>query len=168
MRRHVIGIRCIFYAVRACDLIAQGRAVFLVCMILPLNSDWRSECFLKLMFLIARWNSVRHWLKINRITHWPFTFVPNKYRRKVRNDELNCFFCEMVDWRKAFSLISSRDHCQRSSPSRIPDTSRAGSEHTQNLSSGFVEWSCAVVIPGIDSKCCTIDRRQINGLVSIW
>ena len=96
MRRHVIGIRCIFYAVRACDLIAQGRAVFLVCMILPLNSDWRSECFLILMFLIARWNSVRHWLKINRITHWPFTFVPNKYRRKVRNDELNCFFARWL------------------------------------------------------------------------
>ena len=31
---------------------------------------------------------------------------------------MNCF-CGMVDRRKAFSLISSRDHCQRSSPSRI-------------------------------------------------
>ena len=29
---------------------------------------------------------------------------------------MNCF-CGMVDPRKAFSLISSRDHCQRSSPS---------------------------------------------------
>ena len=38
-------------------------------------------------------------------------------------DELNCF-CGMVDRRKAFSLISSRDHCQRSSPSRICDTPR--------------------------------------------
>ena len=37
------------------------------------------------------------------------------------NPELNCF-CGMVDRRKAFSLISSRDHCQRSSPSRISDT----------------------------------------------
>ena len=34
---------------------------------------------------------------------------------------MNCF-CDMVDWRKAFSLISSQDHCQRSSPSRISDT----------------------------------------------
>ena len=34
-------------------------------------------------------------------------------------DEL---FLWMVDRRKAFSLISSRDHCQRSSPSRISDT----------------------------------------------
>ena len=35
---------------------------------------------------------------------------------------MNCF-CGMVDRRKAFSLISSRDHCQRSSPTRISDTS---------------------------------------------
>ena len=34
---------------------------------------------------------------------------------------MNCF-CGMVDQWKAFSLISSRDHCQRSSPSRISDT----------------------------------------------
>ena len=39
-----------------------------------------------------------------------------------------------------------RDHCQRSSPSRISDTPRAAFEPAQNLSSGFVEWSCAVVI----------------------
>ena len=43
-------------------------------------------------------------------------------------------------------LISSRDHCQRSSSSRIPDSPRAGFEPVQNLSLGFVEWSCAVVI----------------------
>ena len=58
---------------------------------------------------------------------------------------MNCF-CSMVDWRKAFSLISSRDHCQRSSPSRISDTLWAGFEPAQNLSSDFVDWSCAVVI----------------------
>ena len=37
----------------------------------------------------------------------------------------NCF-CGMVDKRKAFSLISSQDHCQRSSSSRISNASRAG------------------------------------------
>ena len=58
---------------------------------------------------------------------------------------MNCF-CGMVDQRKAFSLISSRDHCQRSSPSRISDTPGAGFEPAQNLSSGLVEWVCAVVI----------------------
>ena len=51
---------------------------------------------------------------------------------------MNCF-CGMVDRRKAFSLISSRDHCQRSSPSRISVTPRAGLEPAQNLSSGFAE-----------------------------
>ena len=56
------------------------------------------------------------------------------------------YFCGMVDRQKAFSLISSRNHCQRYSPPRISDTSRAGFEPAQNLSSGFVEQSCAVVI----------------------
>ena len=58
---------------------------------------------------------------------------------------MNCFY-GMVDRRKAFSLISSRDHCQRSSPSQISDTPRAGFEPAQNLSSGLVEWSCEVAI----------------------
>ena len=38
---------------------------------------------------------------------------------------VNCF-CGMVVRRKAFSLISSWDDCQRSSPLRISDTLRAG------------------------------------------
>ena len=41
--------------------------------------------------------------------------------------------------RKAFSLISSRDQCQTSSPSGISDTTRAGFEPVQNLSSGLGE-----------------------------
>ena len=56
---------------------------------------------------------------------------------------MNCF-CGMDDRRKAFSLISSRDNCQRSSP-RISDTLRAGFEPAQNLSSGLVECSCAIM-----------------------
>ena len=55
-------------------------------------------------------------------------------------------FCGMVDRRKAFSLISSWDHCQTSLPSRISDTPRAGFERAQNLSSGLVKSSGAVVI----------------------
>ena len=58
---------------------------------------------------------------------------------------MNCF-CGVVDQQKAFHLISSHDHCQRSSPSWISDTLQAGFEPAQNLSSGLVEWSCAVVI----------------------
>ena len=57
---------------------------------------------------------------------------------------MSCF-CSMVDRRKAFSLICCRGHCQRSSPSRIPNTTRAGFEPNQNLCSEFVEWSYAVV-----------------------
>ena len=56
------------------------------------------------------------------------------------------YFCGMVDRRKALSLISYLDHCQRSSPSWISDTPWAGFEPVQNLSSGFDEWSRAVVI----------------------
>ena len=62
----------------------------------------------------------------------------------VRDDDE--LFCSMVDRRIAFSLISSRDHCQRSSPWRISDTLGAGFEPTQNLISGCVEWSCAAEI----------------------
>ena len=58
---------------------------------------------------------------------------------------MNCF-CGMVDQQKAFSLISSWEHCQRSSPSPIFDTAPAGFEPAQNLISGLVESICAVVI----------------------
>ena len=46
---------------------------------------------------------------------------------------MNCF-CGMVDRRKVYSLISSRDHCQRSSPSGISVAPRAGSEPEFKLS----------------------------------
>ena len=55
------------------------------------------------------------------------------------------FFCGMVDQQKAFTLISSWHHCQRSSPSWISNMLRAGFEPVQNLISGLVEWSCAAV-----------------------
>ena len=51
-------------------------------------------------------------------------------------DEL---LCGIADQRKAFNLISNRDHCQRSSTSRISDTHRTGFEPAQNLSSSFDE-----------------------------
>ena len=56
----------------------------------------------------------------------------------------------MVDRQKIFSLIFSQDHCQGSSSSRISDTPWAGFEPAQNLSSGIVEWSWAVVYKGVD------------------
>ena len=77
---------------------------------------------------------------------------------------MNCF-CGMVDRGKVFSLISSRDHCQRFLSSRISDTPRAGFEPVQNLSSGFVEWSCAGMItttPRRHKKGCTSSLTSLN------
>ena len=51
------------------------------------------------------------------------------------------------------SPISNRDHCQRSSPSRISNTPRAGFEPARNLSSGFDEWSCEIVITTTPLRC---------------
>ena len=51
---------------------------------------------------------------------------------------MNCFY-NTVDQRKVFSVISSREHCQRSSPWLISDTPRAEPGSAQNLGSGLVE-----------------------------
>ena len=58
---------------------------------------------------------------------------------------MNCF-CGMVDRREAFSLISSRDLCQKSSPLRISEMPRTVFEPALNLSLGFVKLSCALMI----------------------
>ena len=58
---------------------------------------------------------------------------------------MNCF-SGIADPRKAFNLISSRDHCQRPSTSQISDTPWAEFKPARRLSSGLVEWSCAVVV----------------------
>ena len=47
------------------------------------------------------------------------------------DDDDDFFFCGVVDRRKGFSLISSQDHSQRSSPSLISNTPRAGFEPAQ-------------------------------------
>ena len=84
----------------------------------------------------------------------PFTFRKNNFKTaalilrmlmRIMMMMMNCFY-GMVDRWKVFSLISRQDHCQRSSPSQISDTRRAGFEPAQNLSSSLIEWSCAKVI----------------------
>ena len=55
------------------------------------------------------------------------------------------FFLGIFEQRKALSLISSRDHCQRFSPLQISDTLREESKSAKNLSTDFVEWSFVVV-----------------------
>ena len=66
------------------------------------------------------------------------------------------------------TLVSSQDHCQRSSPSRISDTPQAGFEPAQNLSSDFDEWSCAVVITTTSKSICV--RLLLNWLyeLNVW
>ena len=69
-------------------------------------------------------------------------------------------FCGMVDRQKAFSLISSRDHSQRSSPLRICVTPWAGCELVENRISDFDEWNCAVVITNTPKR----HSRKLNRL----
>ena len=66
----------------------------------------------------------------------------------LKNVDWSWWWIVFVVWLtdKRRSLISSRDHCQRSSPSRISDTPRAEFEPAQSLSSGFGEWSWVVAI----------------------
>ena len=75
-----------------------------------------------------------------------------------------CDYNELFLWygnrRKAYSLISSRDHCQRSLSSLICGIPRAGFEPTQNLSSGLVEWSWAVVITTMLLKLVICFKEQ--------
>ena len=58
---------------------------------------------------------------------------------------INCFQGMVEQW-KVLTLISSQNHCLRFSPLQISDMPLAGFEPAQNLSSGFVEGSCAEVI----------------------
>lgn len=59
---------------------------------------------------------------------------------------------DMVDGWKVFSLISSHGYCQRSSLLQIFHMLGAGFKPVQNMSSGFLEWSFAVVIT-ITTQC---------------
>ena len=74
---------------------------------------------------------------------------------------INCF-CGMVHLRKAFSLISSQDHCQRSWPLWVSDMPQAGFEPAQNLSSGLVVWNCLIVITTTPRRYSTISTGSIN------
>ena len=71
------------------------------------------------------------------------------------------YFCGMVDRRKAFNLISSRGHCQRSSPSRISDMPQARFDPAQNLGSGLVEWSRSVVISTTPEKSWKEPEKRV-------
>ena len=57
----------------------------------------------------------------------------------IDDDDVDELLCGMVDRQKVLSLISSQDHYQRSSPSRISNMPRGKFEPAQNLSPGLVE-----------------------------
>ena len=77
------------------------------------------------------------------------------------------YFCGMIDRRKAFSLISFRDHCQRPSPSWIYDTPRAGFEPAQNLSSGLVELNlCSMKL--CSTKLCSMKLCSMKLLMQCF
>ena len=59
------------------------------------------------------------------------------------DDEL---FCAIADWQKALSPIFSWVPSLKSSPSQFSNMLLVPFEPMQNLSSGLIEWSCAVVI----------------------
>ena len=61
-------------------------------------------------------------------------------------DDDDDFFCCIVDRRKTSRFISSQDYCQRSSSCPISDTPPLSFEPALNLSSGYVERCCTVVI----------------------
>ena len=101
------------------------------------------------------WQEIRFYYcqPYKRIHKFTMDLIPNDWKHLLKtktSQQKNLFwivlFCGMVGRRKVFSLIFSRDHCQRSSPSGISDTPRAGFEPAQSLSSVLVEWCCAVVI----------------------
>ena len=62
---------------------------------------------------------------------------------RALNDDDELFL--WYGWPKK-GLISSREHCQRLSPSRVSNTLQAAFEPAQDLNLGSVEWSCAVAI----------------------
>ena len=95
------------------------------------------------------------------MTHWRFYFC-TKFCYKTNSWALTssmkimmmvmvvmmmmmiCFFGIIDRW-KTFGLIFSCDHCLTSSSSRFFHTPRAGFKPVQTLTSGFVEWSFAVL-----------------------
>ena len=78
---------------------------------------------------------------------------------------MNCF-CGMVDRRKVFSLIYSRDHFQRSSLLSNSNTPWTGFEPAQNLISGIVKWGGAVVITTTPRRHNSHDSHP--SLTTIW
>lgn len=89
-------------------------------------------------YLLIRGKTNRKLLAVTylkTLLHW---FILCQLFIKAELMMMNCF-CAMVDRRKMFDLISSRDHYQKFSPLQISNTPHSRLASVQNLSSGFVE-----------------------------
>ena len=86
-----------------------------------------SGCKRGIVLTSAHPNEARKYKSVGIVLFFRYFSRKDWFVNELMNDEL--FFGGMVDRRKVFSLISSRDHCQRSSPSRISDTPRTGKEN---------------------------------------
>ena len=112
-------------------------------------------------FEVAIFFSAIHWTyKFKRFfcQLYPGLFLVNVFIKKWVFS--NCFlmncFRSIVDRRKAFSLISSRDHCQISSPSRVSDTA-------------CTIWNCAEPQFRIyRMKLCSSDNHYNTGLKNFF
>ena len=112
-------------------------------LLLTTSFFWKKKSFCLLTFLVDECPGIFLHPSIFSIIHSRSAKIMNN---ALSDDDDDYGFCGMVDQRKVFSLIFSRDHCQRPSPSQISDMWRAGFEPAQNLSLDLVKWSCAVVI----------------------
>ena len=86
-------------------------------------------------------------------------------RRKLENKLywLHLYFCGTVYRQKALCLIFIRGHCQRFLTWQISDSLWVWSEVAQNLSLGFIEWSCAAATTTTSLRC----RTQRSSLIEL-
>ena len=97
---------------------------------------WHTEWWLRVIDLYLVLNYMPILLSLLSWITLPVRFVICVTMKMMM---MNCF-CGRVGWQKTCNLISSREHCQRSSPLRISDTPRAGFEPAQYLSLSFAKW----------------------------
>ena len=113
--------------------------VMIACLSVLLNTLHWEVAFSRIYFKLL---SLDHWWQdTNQLIHgYTVIMMMMMMMMMMKNG-----FCGMVDQRKVYSLISSQNHYQRSLPSWISHTPRAGFEPVQNINLGLVEWRCGVV-----------------------
>ena len=110
---------------------------------IKLWSSFQLACMALNMFIILNWKSIHNSLifLLKYIIKFCYHFVNLYFWWRWWFCWSQWLWC----WKKTLSLIFSRDHYRRSSPSQISNTLLIGVESMENLSSGFAEWSYAVL-----------------------